>query len=510
MPNETKSMTAMNSRGSLYGAWIVILACIGLHLSLDWILTRIAGEGQETEVQNPSPLSDSMAVGFREELVGKLVVTLASFTPGGPGQAMVRQQIDPLLKADQSAVSNLCGAILLARIGDLEAARGAVDSVTERVRADPKLGGESFLETAGIISRTLQELEGRAADPSDTSSVAVTEARAADPSDTSSVAITAEQSQVLITNLGWYGQLFVSTASPDESFESSLQSGQGILIASLLGFGLIVLIAGGGGLVWLVVIGVRFANQTLADPLKDASVCGGSLPWVFAGWFIVTMLISVGVAVFASRDDRLTGSGALMIQVLAMAVPIGALALARYAGVSWKQVRIDVGLHCGKGFWREFAYGFTTYATAVPMVFVGIVLALILSLFVGEGLGEASHPIQKALAEGSAMDRLMLLFIAAVAAPIVEEIMFRGVLFAHMRDLSRKWGRPLSFVASAVASSFIFAAIHPQGIIFIPILGALATAFCLSRDIRGSLISSMVAHGINNGLIVGLNIALAG
>lgn len=45
---------------------------------------------------------------------------------------------------------------------------------------------------------------------------------------------------------------------------------------------------------------------------------------------------------------------------------------------------------------------------------------------------------------------------------------------------------------------------------FIPILGALAVAFCLAREMRGSLISCMVAHGINNGLVVGLNIAMAG
>lgn len=61
-------------------------------------------------------------------------------------------------------------------------------------------------------------------------------------------------------------------------------------------------------------------------------------------------------------------------------------------------------------------------------------------------LAQASHPIQKALAEGDTSQRVLLLFIAAVAAPIVEEIIFRGVLFVHLRDLSRRWGRFLSFL----------------------------------------------------------------
>jgi membrane protease YdiL (CAAX protease family) len=103
----------------------------------------------------------------------------------------------------------------------------------------------------------------------------------------------------------------------------------------------------------------------------------------------------------------------------------------------------------------------------------------------------------------------MLLVIAAVIAPVVEEIVFRGVLFMHLREVSLRWGRFAAFAFSAIASSLIFAAIHPQGVVFIPVLGALAVAFCLAREVRGSLLSCMVAHGVNNALIVGLNIAMS-
>jgi membrane protease YdiL (CAAX protease family) len=44
----------------------------------------------------------------------------------------------------------------------------------------------------------------------------------------------------------------------------------------------------------------------------------------------------------------------------------------------------------------------------------------------------------------------------------------------------------------------IFAAIHPQGLLFIPVLGALACGFSLAREWRGSLIPCIVAHGVNN------------
>jgi membrane protease YdiL (CAAX protease family) len=54
----------------------------------------------------------------------------------------------------------------------------------------------------------------------------------------------------------------------------------------------------------------------------------------------------------------------------------------------------------------------------------------------------------------------------------------------------------------------IFAAIHPQGLLFVPALGGLAVGFCLYREMRGSLIAPMVAHGINNAFTLALGLML--
>ena len=88
--------------------------------------------------------------------------------------------------------------------------------------------------------------------------------------------------------------------------------------------------------------------------------------------------------------------------------------------------------------------------------------------------------------------------------------MFRGVLYRYLREVSDRCGFFLSFLFSALVSSFIFAAIHPQGISFIPVLGALAVAFCIGREWRGSLIAPIVAHGINNLVTVTLGMLLLG
>ncbi len=487
------------SQISVLSAWGVIVACVVLYISLDSLLpseksTREAAlQATEETDGGDSPTASSM-VGFKDLLVGRLVLTEVSVVAPGTMSGLVTQQVDPMRKQDQGAQTNLCAAILLARVGQYDEASTDITAVIDRVEADPKSAPPLFLKTARIVQRLIQQ--------------SADDAKHLAPS--AATTITTEDARRVKENLGWYGEVILSTAQRDPNFEDALARSQFLLVGALVGFGFTVIIAGIGGFIWLVIVAIRFAQNTLANALREPSVSQGSLPWVFAAWFIAVMLIAVAVAIFGSRADRLSGGFALTIQIGAMFLPLLALALPTYWGKSWEQIRRDVGLHCGRGFWRECIYGVSVYATAIPLVAVGAVFAFILTFLVPQELTQASHPIQQAIAEGDASQRLLLLFIAAIAAPIVEEIMFRGVLFAHLRDLSRRWGRGLSFLFSALSSSLIFAAIHPQGIIFVPILGALAVAFCLARDMRGSLISCMVAHGINNALVVGLNIALAG
>jgi membrane protease YdiL (CAAX protease family) len=86
--------------------------------------------------------------------------------------------------------------------------------------------------------------------------------------------------------------------------------------------------------------------------------------------------------------------------------------------------------------------------------------------------------------------------------------MFRGVLYRHLRDATSSVGYVGSVLASALATSFVFAAIHPQGWIAVPALMSLAMAFTLAREWRGTLLPSMIAHGINNGLLTWILISL--
>lgn len=95
----------------------------------------------------------------------------------------------------------------------------------------------------------------------------------------------------------------------------------------------------------------------------------------------------------------------------------------------------------------------------------------------------------------SDLDKLLLLLVAAVAAPVVEEIMFRGLLYPALRQ---RWG----VLGGAALSAALFAAIHPTiptG--FLP-LWLLGFAFAMVYEWRGSLLPNILMHSLHNGLIL--------
>ena len=120
----------------------------------------------------------------------------------------------------------------------------------------------------------------------------------------------------------------------------------------------------------------------------------------------------------------------------------------------------------------------------------------------------AGHPIQEMIASGSGFAIFYVVLMACIAAPIVEETMFRGVLYRHLRELTGGKARWMSVAFSAVFNGVIFAAIHPQGVLAIPLLTALAVSFSLAREWRDSLVAPMVMHAINNGAITTLMVCM--
>ena len=231
---------------------------------------------------------------------------------------------------------------------------------------------------------------------------------------------------------------------------------------------------------------------------------GGRFGVIYAETFLIWILLFVGLQVAA---ESLLGGRTIIESAMFMVASLSALAWPRFRGVAYSTMCDDIGLRWGPSWWRPPIAGLATYSIGLPLVIVGIVLSAALTALFGPG-APASHPIQDELASANMEGVLALLVLAAVVVPPIEEIMFRGVLYRHLRETFGRMGSLLGFAGAALVSSLLFAAIHPQGLGFVPILAALAVAFCIARELTGSVVPGVIAHGLSNAAVVALNAGL--
>jgi len=108
-------------------------------------------------------------------------------------------------------------------------------------------------------------------------------------------------------------------------------------------------------------------------------------------------------------------------------------------------------------------------------------------------------PTQQVLREMPAMGagpRLTMAAIAVLVAPLAEEMLFRGVLFAAMRARFGFW-------AAALASSLVFGVVHLAPAQLLP-LAALGMVLAWMYERTGSLWPSVVAHTVQNAYVMAM------
>ncbi len=138
-----------------------------------------------------------------------------------------------------------------------------------------------------------------------------------------------------------------------------------------------------------------------------------------------------------------------------------------------------------RGSW--FFWGLGGYLTAVPLV----ILTSLINQQIWQGKG-GSNPILEIALQGQDWVALTLFFVtASIAAPIFEEIMFRGFLLPSLTKYLPMWG-------AIVASSLLFAAAHLNisEVLPLAVLGiVLGVVYTRSRN----LLSSILLHSLWNG-----------
>jgi ABC-2 type transport system permease protein len=152
-----------------------------------------------------------------------------------------------------------------------------------------------------------------------------------------------------------------------------------------------------------------------------------------------------------------------------------------------------IGLKAPEGQTRPVAR-----ATALGLA-AGLVAALFTIAYVTL-MGWLGVELQGLPLSGSASDHLLVIIVAVVAAPLLEEILFRGVVF---RGMERSF-RPAVAIA---ASALVFAMVHPPGSFVSVFVGGVVMAILLRRS--GWLLPSIVMHAVHNAIMVGFAILTA-
>jgi len=319
----------------------------------------------------------------------------------------------------------------------------------------------------------------------------------------------------LSESLGWFGT-FVE-ADDEKRAEIEQTAVTKLMVVSIVV--LVVAVAAIVGLVFLILNLIKAFNGKLKSGLVQGASSHGVYAEVFALWLLVFVFFTSVAGILGSLVAKGNASVDIMFILVAFFGSLVVLFWARIRGIPFKQIRKDIGWTTGEGFFKEIGTGIVGYAMTLPILGIGVLLTLLLffvqQMFsVGveaspfQETGGGSHPIIVDLAKGVWSTQFLLIIMAAVAAPVVEETVFRGVLYRQLRSSSCKFPKAVSIFCSIFLVSLLFAAIHPQGWVAIPALMGIAIGMNLLREWRGSLIPSMVVHGLSNGILVSMMVLM--
>ena len=293
----------------------------------------------------------------------------------------------------------------------------------------------------------------------------------------------------LLSTYGYFARLALD---PDSALAEARQTA---LVFYLLAVAaLVALVCGAGVLAFLLhrmsrgKLQLLYRRRQLAEPAS-----AGRLPYLETALVFLVAVTVVGGLVGLAMGD--SGSHwLLLLNWTVVAVLFWPLARGR----GWPDLRRALGWHRGRGVLREIGCGLVAYLASMPMLAIGLAMTLIFTRFAEQ---PPHHPIVDWLQEAGSGGIAVVVILAVVWAPLVEESLFRGGLYHYFR------GR-LGIFGSVLVVSLVFAAIHPQGLAGIPFLTTLAVALGLTREWRDSIVASVTLHTVHNGLTTLLLLAL--
>lgn len=138
---------------------------------------------------------------------------------------------------------------------------------------------------------------------------------------------------------------------------------------------------------------------------------------------------------------------------------------------------------------RGILFALGSLLAAYPLIFLPVAIANF------AGVPAESQDVVNYLGNAKTLgDRLPVIFMAVVAAPVAEEVIFRGYLHGVLRKYSGRW-------ISLLVTSAIFAAMHGHLPALAPLF-ILAVALTLVYEKSGSLWAPILMHSAFNSVTV--------
>ena len=477
-------------------AWITVILVV---LSLV-TLVALDQVGQATKVGGDATQADLMQV----DVQSKMVIgqnNLDKVLPI-PEDEMAEIEVPAEVNAG-SYEQRLVYASLKNELEGPESAREYLDSLDERVeevQAEEKLAEVPEAEQFKL-TKDQQQLR-------DAMGELLTEYEAGQFSDS---AVSKDSKELIEERLGFPGELFLLPEGTDQvAARDELINGAAISIVSVTALSLLGMLAGLLGLGFCIGFSIMIYQQNLLSYFFNSPTNHNLYIQTFAIWLVGFFGSSIALG-FLGLDE----SSHMLIQPFIFFGSLSCLLYPMLRGVTFRQLRYDIGWTIDRPLGDTLFAGIS-YMSTLPCLVPGIICIALLTALAGQftDLHEFArqtapgHPIQEYLANGDWLMITIVFLTACVAAPVVEETMFRGVLYRHLRDWSQTPRRWVSVAFSAILNGFVFAAIHPQGIAAIPVLMTLAICFSLVREWRNSLLTPMLMHGIHNTLVTCISLLL--
>lgn len=436
--------------------WVTWM-CWALILGVIVAMNLLRAQGRPDAAARTAPVDPREVVSVQLRLMSRYAVgyhlLLAKTGKADAGQDLVKD----VRRSAQSAVEKLRAVMV---VGELKGPAAALTALRELDRAVFRDDLWRDADTLSVIYRSSPEQVDPAA------------------------------RQALVERHGWFGWLALSNGLPDDAPARELAIVPAQRTFWTLVMALVLAVTGlvcGIGLLIIAIVTLRrrpwrkYAQEVLPEAGSGSAFIEG-----FVIYLLGMIAVAVaGAALFAAVPPWWTWVSGLFV-ILAALWP-------RWRGVGWAPLRRGLGWYRVRSGWREPLAGVAGYVAGLPIMASGVLVTLVLSRFAsGEG---PAHPIVKDLATGGAWQIAGLYLLACAWAPVVEETMFRGLLYHHQRRLT-------GWIGSGVLVGVVFAALHPQGWTAIPALGSIGFVLAGIREWRGSIFASMTAHALNNGVVV--------